>query len=299
MIIMKYAFAIISIIFLVLFIRNVAMLIFSLENYNIHKKRLNQLQKTKQPKKDDVELTGLIDQITKPVIDLVFSRLKPKKLEIIEQQLKLAKWDKMMTPIQYRALDLVLKFFGVIVGLIFATKGVILGIIVFLVFFFLLPVGLHNGYSERKKLLLNDFPDFISITEGYLSSGMTFSEAVLRAMPYVGKEWQPILKQFSIDSEIHGAKVALDNLKNTVDIFEVREFAALVRLTLDQGGEMAESFRAQAERMREVKRVILMRKIAGRQAMGVFIQMPLMLTDFVIFGLPTFTNIIGLTSGKM
>lgn len=296
---MKILFAIIATIFLSLLIRNVMMLVFSLENYNVQKKRLNQLRGKKNPLQDDVELKGLIEQITKPVIEMVFSRFRPKKLDVIEQQLKIAKWDKMMSPIQYRALDLVLKFLGCFFGILFATKSSVFAIIVFLFLFFLMPFGLKNGYTERKKRLLQDFPDFIRITEGYLSSGMSFAEAVTRSMQYVGDEWKPILKQFAIDIELVSPEYALDNLKKQVDFFEVREFAALVRLSFEQGGDMAESFRAQAERMREVQRVILMQKIAGRQALGVFIQMPIMLMDFVIFGLPTFYDIIALTSGKV
>lgn len=296
---MKILIAGIAIVFLALLARNVMMLALSLENYNVHKKRLNQLKSKKSPLQEEVELSGLINQITKPIIEMVFSRFRPKKLDVLEQQLKLAKWDKTMSAVQYRALDLVFKFLAVFFAILFSTKSIIFGLIIGFILFFLLPFGLKNGYTERKKKLIHDFPDFIRITEGYLSSGMPFSEAVTRSMQYVGEEWNPILKQFAIDIELHGSDQALENMKHSVDIFEVREFVALVRLTLEQGGDMAESFRSQADRMREVQRVILMQKIAGRQAMGVFIQMPIMLMDFVIFGLPVFYNIIDLTSGKV
>lgn len=296
---MKILIAIIAIVFLAFLVRNVMMLSLSLENYNVHKKRLKQLQTKKSPLQEEVELSGLIEQITKPIIEMVFSRFRPRKLDVIERQLVLAKWDKTMSAVQYRALDMVFKFLGVFFAILLSTKSLIFGLIIGAFLFFLLPVGLSNGYKERKKKLIQDLPDFIRVTEGYLSSGMPFAEAVTRSMQYVGPEWNPILKQFAIDIELHGSDIALEKMKAAVDIFEVREFVALVRLTLEQGGDMADSFRQQADRMREVQRVIMMQKIAGRQAMGVFIQMPIMLMDFVIFGLPTFYDIIGLTSGKI
>lgn len=282
---MKILFAFVAIIFIALFIRNILMLFLSLENYNMHKKRFKQMQKNKQ--KEDADLSGFVDAVTKPIIQHIFSRLKPRNLDELERQLTMAKWRKNMNPIQFRAIDLLLKFLGLFFGTLLWNESNFIAIVWGGVLFFGFSFLMKNSYNNRKDRLIIDFPDFIRVTEGYLSANLPFAKAVTEAIRYVGPEWRPILQQFAVDIEISGADQALNKLKKEVDIFEVREFVALIRLTLEQGGDAGSSFRAQAEKIREMQLDMIAIKIGKRQMMGVILQGPLLLAAMAVFGLPT------------
>ncbi|WCF11734.1 hypothetical protein NDS46_30790 (plasmid) [Paenibacillus thiaminolyticus] len=266
-----------------------------MENYKIHRKRLRQLkfQKTKE----DADLAGIIDTITKPVIVHFFrSRFKPKRLDQLEMDLKMAKWDKYFTPIQYRALDLVLKVIGVIVALLLFRSSIFMALLWGAILMFGMGFLLSNSVKNRKERLISDFPDFIRITEGYLSANIPFSKAVSESIKYVGDEWKPILQNFVIECELKGLDEALDELRRDVNLFEVREFVALVKLTLEQGGDARDSFTAQADKIHEMYMDMMALKIGKRQVMGIVLQGPLLLCNLLVFGLPTVGSMFNFTS---
>lgn len=291
---MQYVFAGIFLILLFFFAKNVLMILFSMENYNIHRKRLKQLKF--QQKKEDADLSEIIDTVTKPVIVHVFSRYKPKRLDEIEAQLKMAKWDRYFTPIQYRALNLLLKGLGVLAFLLLFKASVFMASIWAVALIFGMDFLFKNSIKNRKEKLVADFPDFIRITEGYLSANVPFSKAVSECIKYVGDEWKPILQKFVVDCELKNINEALDGLKREVDMFEVREFVALVKLTLEQGGDAKDGFSAQADKIREMQMDMIAIKIGKRQTMGVLLQGPLLLCNLMVFGLPTVGSMTSFTS---
>jgi Flp pilus assembly protein TadB len=291
---MQYLFAGIFLILLFFFAKNLLILLFSMENYNVHKKRLKQLKF--QKKKEDADISELIDTVTKPVITHVFSRFKPKKLEEIESRLKMAKWDKHFTPIQYRALNLLLKVIGVLSFLLLINASFAIAIIWAVVLIFGMDFLFSNAIKNRKAKLISDFPDFIRITEGYLTANVPFSKAVEECIKYVGEEWKPILQHFVVECELKSIGEALEGLKREVDMFEVREFVALVKLTLEQGGDARESFSAQADKIREMQMDMIAIKIGKRQTMGIILQGPLLLCNIMVFGLPTVGSMTSFTS---
>lgn len=291
---MVYVLAAITLVCLYWFTRNVFTILFSLENYNIHRKRLKQLKFDKQ--KEETDVAELIDTVTKPIIRHVFSRFKPKDLGELEAELRMAKWDKYFTPIQYRALNLLLKAIGIAMFLLLSSQSMMIALIWFGVLFFGMDFLLKNSIKNRKEKLLADLPDFIRITEGYLSANMPFANAVSESIKYVGEEWKPILRKFVVDIELKGIDEALDNFKKEVDIFEVREFIALVKLALEQGGDAKSSFSAYADKIREIQMDLMEIKIGQRRTFGVLMQGPLLLCILLAFGLPTIGSMLNFNS---
>lgn len=291
---MVYVLAAITLVCLYWFTRNVFTILFSLENYNIHRKRLKQLKFDKQ--KEETDVAELIDTVTKPIIRHVFSRFKPKDLGELEAELRMAKWDKYFTPIQYRALNLLLKAIGIAMFLLLSSQSMMIALIWFGVLFFGMDFLLKNSIKNRKEKLLADLPDFIRITEGYLSANMPFANAVSESIKYVGEEWKPILRKFVVDIELKGIDEALDNFKKEVDIFEVREFIALVKLALEQGGDAKSSFSAYADKIREIQMDLMEVKIGQRRTFGVLMQGPLLLCILLAFGLPTIGSMLNFNS---
>jgi Flp pilus assembly protein TadB len=255
-----------------------------MENYSIHKKRLRQLDFEK--KKEDANISDLVDTVTKPIINHVFSRFKPKNLEELERQLRMAKWDKNFTPIQYRALNLLLKGIGVLAFLLFSQASMFMAVLWGFILIFVMDILFKNSVVNRRERIFNDFPEFIRIVEGYLTANMPFPKAVEESIKYVGDEWKPILKQFVIECEIKSIDEALDFLKEDVDLFEMREFVAIVKLNLEQGGDAKDSFSAQAEKIREMQMDLIAIKIGKRQTMGILVQAPLLLCNMAVLGLP-------------
>lgn len=291
---MKIIFAIVTLVFVFFFAKNLFTLIFSMENYSIHRKRLKQLQFNK--KKEDMEMSELVDTVTKPVITHVFSRFKPKNLEELEADLRMARWDKNFTPIQYRALSLILKVVGVIAFLLLFQSSALFAVIWGGVLIFGLDFLFRNSLKNRKEKLLNDFPDFIRITQGYLTANIPFAQAVSESIKYVGDEWKPILQNFVVNCEIKSIDEALEELKKEVDLFEMREFVSLVRLSLEQGGDAKESFNSQAEKIREMQMDMIAVKIGKRQTMGILLQGPLLLCNLLVFGLPTIGSMMDMST---
>lgn len=290
---MQVMFIILTLITLFFFTRNIFMLLFSMENYNVHRKRLKQLQ-FKQ--KEDTNISDIVDTVTKPVISHIFTKYKPKNLEQLQIDLNMAKWDKILTPIQYRALSLILKIVGVFMFLIFKNASMPIALIWSGILIFGLGFLFNNSIKNRKVKLISDFPDFIRITEGYLSANVPFSQAVEESIKFMGEEWQPILQNFVILCDIKSIEEALENLKREVDLFEVREFVSLVKLTLEQGGDAKDSFTEQADKVREMQMDVMMAKIGKRQMMGIAIQAPLLLCNLMVFGLPTVSSMMTFSS---
>lgn len=291
---MKIVLALLAVTTLVFLAKNIFILIFSMENYNVHKKRLRQLKFN--DKKEEADMSELIDKVTKPVILHILPKLKPKNLEQLERDLKMAKWDKYFSPVQYRAFSLTLKVAGLIVGLLLYNVSAIIALVWAVVLIFGIDFLFRNSKNNRREKLVADFPDFIRITEGYLSANVPFSQAVAESIKYVGEEWKPILQNFVVECEVKNIEDALEGLKRDVDLFEVREFVALIKLTLERGGDARESFTAQADKIREMQLDMIALKIGKRQMMGIAIQAPLLLCNLLVFGLPTVSSMTNFSS---
>lgn len=264
-----------------------------MENYSIHKKRSKQLS---FDKKEDASIEDIIDSVTKPIIQHVFTRIKPRKLEELEMALRMAKWDKYFTPIQYRALNLLLKVLGIVLFLLFSQFSIVIAVIWGVILCFGMDILFKNSITNRRQKLFNDFPDLIRIIEGYLTSGMPFVQSVEESIKYVGDEWKPILKNFVIECEMKSVDEALTFLKEEVDLFEMKEFVSIVKLNLDQGGDAKDSFSAQAEKIRELQMDLIQIKIGQRQIWATMLQAPLLIACFIVLGLPTVSNMMNFTS---
>lgn len=286
--------ALLALVTIFLLARNVFNIIFAMENYNMHKKRLKQLQFSK--KKEEADVSDLIDKVTKPVILYVLPKLKPRNLDQLERDLRMAKWDKFFSPIQYRALSITLKVIGIVVGALLYSQSIPIAIVWAGLLIFLMDFLMRNTVKNIKSNLLRDFPDFIRITEGYLSANLTFADAVEESIKYVGEDWVPILKRFVVETRMSSISNALEGLKKDADLFEVREFISLINLTLEQGGDASESFTAQADKIREMQLDMIAMKIGKREIMSSIVQGPLLLCNILVIGLPAVSSMTSMTS---
>lgn len=281
---MNYGFfAIMAIIIFAIFSYNLMRMFFSLDVYKNHQKRLKQLDFNKN---DEVSTNELINIISKPVAKYLLPYLSLRDLEQLEKDIRILKWDNYFTATSFRAFDITLKIIGTLLLFILFPISKFLAVVWFLVLFFLLNALMKNNIKERKEALMLGFPDFIRITEGYLSAGLTFLESIEKTIPYVDKVWQPILQNFLIEANLSNITSALDYLKKEVDSFEVREFVSIVKLTLEQGGDAKDGFSSQADRMRELQMNMIEIKIGKRKIYGIMLQGPLLIGCLLVFGLP-------------
>lgn len=270
-------------------------MIFSLENYKIHKKRLKQL-KFKEKKIGDDEIVELVDKLTKPVIKNILPNLKIKNISDLEKDLRMAQWDKKITVQQFIALQLITKALGILLFLLLFKASKFLAFLWGVILFFSVGFLMKNSANNRRDRLMLQFPDFIRISQGYLSAGMPFTRAVEESIRFVGEDWQPILQKFVVEAELSDINTALKGIKKEIDVFEVKEFISLVNLILEQGGDAKEGFERQAEKIQQMLYDAMMVKIQRRRIMSTIIQGPLLLCNLLIIGLPTFDAMFNFTS---
>ena len=87
-----------AIVSLMLISRNILNIIFGLKNYNIHKKRLRQLEFKKNK---EVDLKEAINITTKPFIGFIIPKFSKDFVKNIDNNLKLIKWNKVFTAEQF------------------------------------------------------------------------------------------------------------------------------------------------------------------------------------------------------
>jgi Flp pilus assembly protein TadB len=275
-----------------IFARSLFAFLFSMQNYGIHKERLRQLQLAGEGKTERNSTAQLVETLTKPIVRYILPKLKPIDTAKLERDLRLAGWDNYFDPSTYRAMNLLLKVAGVVALFAIWPINPIFAIVFALLFFFLFGFLLNNGVKNVKEALFNEFPDFISIIQGYLMAGVPLTKAVEETIPYVGDTWKGLLKDFVMNCNLYSVPEAIDKLCEDVDVFEVKEFFSLVKLNLEQGINIKECFEAQTEKVSDMLMEAMLNKIGRRKMLTIAVQAPLFLCIFVVAGLPTFYSMM-------
>lgn len=257
------------------------------------KKQLSSYQTMKQEKSNDEQIQELLDAVTKPVIEQVLPRMKKRNYEQVDKELRLLGWDKHFTAEKFIALNIAMKILGVVLLCVFFPIEPIIGIVWFVGLFFVLNLGFKGEVDNKYQEILKEFPDFIELVEGYLSAGYDFVEAVEEVAPAM-KHWQPILKEFLIKCHYENLDAGLSLIKNMVEVFEVREFIAILQLGIEQGLDMSESLKRQSKSVEELKDLVFEKKLVKREILGIMAQGPLLITVLVAFALPTVYQMITL-----
>lgn len=100
------------------------------------------------------------------------------------------------------------------------------------------------------------------------------------------------MEKFIIKANLSSVEEALDWLVYSVDIGPIKEFVSIVKLNLELGNSVKDSFAEQADKIREMLAVINEKKIAKRKSMATMVQAPLLLCIIAAFALPTVGSII-------
>lgn len=268
---------------------------------SLTKSRLKQF--SKGVKKDSASTVDTINDLTATVRDNWFPKLQKilpslriENIEQLEKDIKFISWDDTFTAESYIATNLVLRIIGVVLGLLLATMGgymVALGAIVFAGCSFLLDYMFKAEVKGKNEALFKYFPDLVRIISGYLVAGMDLVRAMENSVRYVSEDWQPVINQFILDCNTKGTTAALDVMSNTVNMFEVREFVSLVKLTMEQGGDAKDAFAAQADKVAQMQKDQFLIKISGRKTLATMIQMPMLLCNMAVIAIPTMVTALG------
>lgn len=273
------------------FIRNVLLLIFQMENIKIHKKRLKQLKFQKDKK--DMNAYEMVDSITKPVVKSLLPKMGFLDIEGTRRKLVFVKWK--VGAEQYIALNLMAKAVSIIP--LIAAKYIDAGFMPYLYFaalFFLPGFLLNNSYNNKMSAIMMEFPDFIRIVQGYLTTGMSFEKAAIEAAPFLNKYWQEMISVFIGRVQSDNIEAGLNYLKDEINNIEVKEFISVVNLSLGIGKSAKDGFESQAEKIQQMLYDMMLIKINRRKAFGTLIQAPLLLANFAIIGIPVIHSFSGL-----
>ena len=170
---------------------------------------------------------------------------------------------------------------------------ILAGVVTLLACFLLLDTMFKGEVKGKNEALFTDFPELVRIISGYLVAGMDLVRAMESSAKYVSDDWKPILNQFVLNCNTLGTTAALDIMANTVNMFEVREFVSLVKLTMEQGGDAKESFAAQAEKVAQMQKDQFLLKIGKRKTMASVVQMPMLLVNMAVIAIPTMVSALG------
>lgn len=255
-------------------------------------------------KKDKANTVEQIDSATKfiqvklfPHLQSFLPSLQLENREKLEKNLKFAGWDDTFTVDSYIATTIGLKIIGVIVFIVFSLMNMIwAGLIICLFCFFLLDKMFKDEIKNKNENLFNSFPELVRIVSGYLMADMDLVRAMKESMKFVSDDWKVILNQFIFDCENKNIDVALDGLKNSVDMFEVKEFVALIKLSLEQGNEVKKSFIEQADKVTELQKNRFLVIIGKRRTYATLLQGPILLCNMIVVGLPTLVTAMGYLS---
>lgn len=262
-------------------------LLFSMDNYKNQQKRMRQLQFSEDGKRGNDDTKEAIDKITSPIIRHILPKFKMRDKETLERDLRMAGWDNYFNAEQYQAMNLILKALALVLGTLFFQVSPMFGVVWFVIPFFGFGFFFNNSLKERQKKIFQAFPDFIRVIQGYLSAGVPLAKAIEEAFPYMTPEWKKIMKAFLVNTNLMSLQDALEHINEDIDIFEIQEFFSLVKLNLEQGIDVKESFSSQREKVMDLQYEVMLNKIGQRQLMATVIQGPLLLTIIVAFGLPT------------
>ena len=276
-------------------------LISSTLDSSITKSRLKQF--SKGVKKDSASTVDTINDLTAtirsdwfPKLQKLLPSLRIENVEQLDKDIKFIAWDDTFTAESYIATNLILRIVGVIVGILLAMMGgymIACGAIVFAGCAFLLDYMFKSEVKGKNEALFKYFPDLVRIISGYLVAGMDLVRAMENSVRYVSDDWKPVINQFILDCNTKGTTAALDVMSNTVNMFEVREFVSLVKLTMEQGGDAKDAFAAQADKVAQMQKDQFLQKISGRKTLATMIQMPMLLCNMAVIAIPTMVTALG------
>ena len=270
-------------------------LLFSKTDNSLYKKRMSQLKTNEKTKVSDEESARqLIEKITSPIAKKIIPNLeyKEEKESKLTKELEITKWNKYYTPTTFRAMSLTLKIAAVILFLVVFQESLIFALILLIIVGFGINFLFSNSVKEARFKLLSAFPEVIKTIQSYLSANQPLPIAIENSLPYVDEVWRELLREFVINARVYSQEECIDMLSDKIDIFEVREFWSLVKLNLEQDIDIKESFENQADKINNLKECIINDKIEKRKSFSIIVQGPLLLDMIVIFGLPTFVQVM-------
>lgn len=265
--------------------------VFKVENYANYKKRQKQL-KFEKKKKFDTQTEELIHIGTSPILKFFGNFIGEKNKEKITRELIFVGWDKYLDYKTYKALSILFTIIGIIVFLIVLSGSSIFASLCLIVFIGLMPYLLSHEVKDKRMKLLAEFPDFIRVVQGYLSSGLTFVYALEASLRFLGDDWKPFITDLVVDMKLTNTRDALERFKAKVDLREVKEFVSIIVLALDQGGEVKDAFEAQARGVQVMLTDIMEKKVVMRNVYGQALQPFLLIAMLIAYALPMAINMM-------
>lgn len=288
---MTYLLYLLIIVLIITIFRVITSIVFSLNESRMQKARTQELEdqskkKIKDKSEDEEQMRQIINKITAPLADNVLSKRPIKNVTLLKRKLRIAGWDKYFTPIQWVAFRTILQIIGTIFALLFVGQSKMFAGIFFLFFAVMPNFLLNNSYNNRTEQLLLAFPETINIVYGYLTAGMTMQKAFEETAKNASPEWKVLLETFIAKCNTTDMLDALDWLKEEVAISEAREFFATVKLSLELGGSAKTGFEEQADRIQQLLRDAMQKKIEARKVWATIVQGPILLLVMGSFALP-------------
>lgn len=276
------------------FLYNFISVVFRLEDEGLHKKRLKDItfDGSRIGQSDD---TGkeFLTKVTEPVIRYIFPFLSKKDTDKIQEDLEFVGWDSIDAD-QFKALTFLSRIVAVLVFFLLFQIFVPAAIIVSLGLLAGPPFFLKIEKDNKTMDIIATFPEVIRLIQVYLAANQPLVIAVENAINDVDEIWQPYLEDFIHNAHTKSENEALVDMKNDIQVQQVKEFLSLVGLSLDQGANLFDAFDQHHEKVRRLKLDALMSKIHKRKNLALMVQYPVLLSIYVAIGIPAVEGLLGM-----
>lgn len=164
------------------------------------------------------------------------------------------------------------------------------------VFFFLPDLEVWRDAKEKRRDFLRVTGVFLSLVANNLAGGRGLPEA-LKTSAEISDSWPLLgLRRCLADARLAGVSYwsALDRLGEEIAVHELRDLAAALALSADDGARIRQSLTARADTMRQ-RELAELEGAAGAQSQTMLVAQLLLCTGFLIFlAYPALTRVMNL-----
>lgn len=248
-----------------------------------------------------METDYLTMRLLHPITARLKSVLRLEDLNREDIQAKLERAGLSWTPADYFARKLGIAVIIVFFGLFFTINGskglghfIINWIPMALVGYVLPVMVVRTKIKSYEERLLEEFPDFVDATRGYLCTGMSIFLTIKHVKDVAGTGLAPLLEKLCAELEIYDQTTALRKFSQRAGIIEAQNFVVAIEQGISAGIPLREILTNQSHLMREIRKLNLKLKIKKKPVYLALVGGLLFINIFIIVGLPAMVTILSI-----
>ena len=246
------------------------------EKYKAYQSRLNRFKELEKRDAKKKNWLTVLENILQKLFQRGYSKEHICKKE---RQLRLAGWENKFTGAQYITIEYLCRI-GAILLMLWLRKFNAVGIMIYCILFILPTFALHNERKETQKKILEGFPQYESLVEGYLAGKLILPLAMEESLPFLNASWQKLTKNFLLDLNESGRfDYAIDNIISRIEAPAIKDFFSLLQISTDN----LKCFEEQGKLISNVLEDQILKSGDRKEVLMTLIQLPLLLCIIAMY----------------